>query len=323
MKGLDWSNESYVRLYRADTPAWRRLHWEAQGVYMLVLRQLDRAGTMPVDGLLPFEAVAEMTGAPEDVVERALEKIVTAGFLEVNKAEDLLVDPEFLEREETAKSDAQRQRESRNHRRDRAKSSHSVTDQSRNVTNPSQLVTDSHGASRSVTPIPSPSLIPSRTLPAEKTKRAASPSVSFKMPSEWQNLGISSPEARALSLLIENPKKVDVNGVKASHVTDEKSMRLERLHHLAELIAVSNITETDTSLQLWCAWRVKARVKARPRLASTSTKDWRNEVETLRKLRERILQRRAALTLGELNGWRGFEWEWVRGIERKSFWSEA
>lgn len=155
MKGLDWSNESYVRLYRADTPAWRRLHWEAQGVYMLVLRQLDRAGTMPLDGLLPFEAVAVMTGAPDDVAERSLAKILTSGLLEVNKGEDLLVDPEFLEREETAMSDAMRKRESRATRRDRAAPPQNVTTGSQNVTNSharSRSVTASHAASRSVTP---------------------------------------------------------------------------------------------------------------------------------------------------------------------------
>lgn len=155
---------------------------------------------------------------------------------------------------------------------------------------------------------------------AEETKSAASPRVSFEIPAEWLNLGICKTEARALALLVEHPETVDVDGVRASHVTDEKTMRLERLHHLAELIAVSNITETDTSLQLWSSWCVKARVKAKPRLPAASTKDWRREVETLRALRgaPSHLERRHALTQGELKGWRGFEWDWVQGIGHSS-----
>lgn len=313
MKGLDWSNESYARWYRADTPAWKRLHWEAQSIYGLILRKLDRAGTMPLDGLLPFEAVAEMTGAPEVVTERALEKIVAAGFLQINKAEDLLVDPEFLEREETPKSDAQRKRESRNHRRDRAKMSRNVTEQSQIVTEASRTVTGGHGASRPVTPIPSPSPSPSLSLPKEKTKSTAPPLNVLEMPPKWRKLGINKAEAETLDTLVKDPEKIDVDGVRASHVTDETTMRVERLHHLAELVVVSEgFAGGDTSLQLWCAWRVKARAKARPRLPESSPNDWRNEVETLRKLRQSPDERRHAIGQGELNGWRGFEWDWVK-----------
>lgn len=46
MRGLDWSNTSYSRLYRQDTAAWKRLKWEAQSVYVLLLRHLDRAGCL-------------------------------------------------------------------------------------------------------------------------------------------------------------------------------------------------------------------------------------------------------------------------------------
>lgn len=153
---------------------------------------------------------------------------------------------------------------------------------------------------------------------AEKTKSAASPPSPSSMPPEWRNLGISKAEARALVLLVEDPGTVDAAAVRASHVTDEKAMRLERLHLLAELIAVSaGYAASDTSLQLWCSWRSKARAKASPRLKADSQKDWRNEVETLRKLRERIMDRRAAIAAGELNGWRGFEWDWADRQERR------
>lgn len=160
MKGLDWSNESYVRLYRTDTPAFRRLRTEAQGIYVLILRKLDRAGTMQLDGLFPHEAVAEMIGADEGAVEKALERIMAAGLLEVNTEVDMLVDPEFLDREETTRTDMQRKRDSRAARRDLAKVGRSVmahpsrygTDVSHIVTDRSQPVTARHSSSQLVTP---------------------------------------------------------------------------------------------------------------------------------------------------------------------------
>ncbi len=162
---------------------------------------------------------------------------------------------------------------------------------------------------RLVLPVPSP--VPSPIPFPEKTKSAASPRVSFEIPPEWRNLGLSKAEARTLTELVEHPERIDPDGKRASHVTDEKAMRTERLHLLAELVLASNITFTDTSLQLWCAWRAKARAKAKPRLRADSQQDWRNEVETLRKLRERIEERWFAIGAGELHGWRGFEWKWM------------
>ena len=153
---------------------------------------------------------------------------------------------------------------------------------------------------------------------AEKAKSAASPPSPSSMPLEWRNLGITKAEAAELAVLVEHPERIDPDAMRATHVTDEKAMRIERLHLLAELVVVSEgFAAADTSLQLWCSWRLKARAKAKPRLPAASTKDWRNEVETLRKLRERV-ERRVGITMGELNGWRGFEWAWVEKAPRRS-----
>lgn len=166
MKGLDWTNETWVRVYRSDTPAWKRLKWEAQTVYLALLRKLDRAGCLSFDGLMDFEAVAEMTGCPEDVAERALERLYQLGFLARSGDGDMLVDPEYIERDEAASSDAQRKRDSRARRRDRA-TSQNVTRASDSVTEPSRAVTRGHGESHAVTPIPSE---PSLSEPAEPRK---------------------------------------------------------------------------------------------------------------------------------------------------------
>jgi len=118
MRGLDWSNTPYARLYRQDTAAWKRLKWEAQAVYALLLRHLDRAGCLALDGLFPWEAVAEMTGIPDAVCERSVPALVAAGFFV--EGDDKLTDPEFLDREEATMSGAQRKRDERARRRDKA-----------------------------------------------------------------------------------------------------------------------------------------------------------------------------------------------------------
>ena len=150
---------------------------------------------------------------------------------------------------------------------------------------------------------------------AENTERAASPPVS--VPKEWRNLGLTGVECQDLKSLVGRPGQINPEAVRSAKVTDEMAMRLERLHHLAVLLHVSgDYTESDTSMELWMAWRVKARGKARPRLPAGSDKDWRNEVQTLRKLHERPMERRAAIAAGELQGWRGFDWTWLE--ERRS-----
>lgn len=143
MKGLDWTNETWVRLYRTDSPSWKRLKWEAQSVYLGLQRKLNRAGCLSLDGLLDFEAVAEMIGCPEDVAERALPRLYQLGFLVKSGDGDLIVDPEFMERDEAASSDAQRKRDSRERQRDRGMS-RNVTPESRKVTEPSHSVTAGH-----------------------------------------------------------------------------------------------------------------------------------------------------------------------------------
>lgn len=163
MKGLDWTNETWVRLYRTDSPAWKRLKWEAQSVYLGLQRKLNRAGCLSLDGLLDFEAVAEMVGCPEDVAERALPRLYQLGFLVKSGDGDLIVDPEFMERDEAASSDAQRKRDSRERQRDRGMS-RNVTPESRNVTKASHSVTTGH--TRSLLDEPSP----------EETKKKNPPS---------------------------------------------------------------------------------------------------------------------------------------------------
>jgi hypothetical protein len=109
---VDWANERYVRLYTRDTTTWRLLSWEAQAIFPVLLRLVDRAGVFDVGDVAPAEALgAALAKWPLDVVERGIDSLLKRGVIEINA--DNLVIPNFLEAQEAQHSAAQRQRESR------------------------------------------------------------------------------------------------------------------------------------------------------------------------------------------------------------------
>lgn len=111
---MDWSNESYVRLYVRDTVTWKRLRWQGQTVLMHLLRKIDRSGVM--DGVEDITLdVSIMTGLPEEIVLHGIESLLREGVFEHDGC--TLFMPNFLDAQETPKSDKQRQRESRERRR--------------------------------------------------------------------------------------------------------------------------------------------------------------------------------------------------------------
>ena len=159
---MDWSNERYVRLYVRDTRTWLKLRWEGQCLFMLLIRKIDRAGILD-DIEEPVEDLSLMTGFPEEHVKEGIKSLISLGVVQINNNQ--LIVPNFLEAQETSKTDAQRQREYREKRRDKARSqnksnasqnssevSQDNAVESRNKTKPLQVVTTGHNRSQPVTP---------------------------------------------------------------------------------------------------------------------------------------------------------------------------
>lgn len=162
MKGLDLSEERYVRLYTRDSTAWALLSWEAQAVYPLLLRRLDRAGVLYTDGAEPWEAVAvQLQKFPEELIRAGVAQLIERGWLVHNAEAGALVDPLFMEADTAPRSDRARAVESRARRRDRAMSV-DVTPKSRIVTPKSQFVVE---RDETVTPIRSPGPVPNPQEP--------------------------------------------------------------------------------------------------------------------------------------------------------------
>lgn len=128
MRGLDWSDERYVRLYRTDTADWLALSWHARGLYALLRRISDRAGLIRI-GRTGRRGLAALVHASHDApaVLVALDELERDGWVEFaetgSTGDPCLILPEFLESEEARTSDAARQRSKRERERDKARAS--------------------------------------------------------------------------------------------------------------------------------------------------------------------------------------------------------
>lgn len=112
---MRWEDERYVRIYTRDTPEWISLGWEAQSLFILLLRKLDRAGVLEL-GKSGARGLAALLRMPQDVTERALAALIEDGCVE-QRGSNLVV-PNFIEAQESTMSPSVRQKESRERRRD-------------------------------------------------------------------------------------------------------------------------------------------------------------------------------------------------------------
>jgi len=160
---VNWSDERYVRVYTRDTPEWLALSFTAQGLFLLLLRKVDRSGVLPL-GKLGRRAVAVVVNHPGEWprLEPALNELAADGCIEIHGS--VLVIPNFIAAQESVMSGAQRSREWRERGREERKAAALRGDA------PSRpgdgTSTGGDAASRSVTPC-DPSL-PSLAEPSEK-----------------------------------------------------------------------------------------------------------------------------------------------------------
>ncbi len=113
---MRFEDERYVRLFTRDTTTWLMLRWQGQCVMAMLLRKVDRIGVFDLSGEKAEEAVAALTGMPLEVVEPGLARMLKHGVIE--RGEDCLIFPKFLEAQEACMSPNARQAESRLRRRD-------------------------------------------------------------------------------------------------------------------------------------------------------------------------------------------------------------
>lgn len=113
---MDFSDESYVRLYTRRTMNSRLIGWEGRAVLHELMHDLDRAGVLEIEDVEPAEAVSIITGLPLEVARVGLEKCIERKVLEVHG--NHIVWPNWVDGQTAPRSDKARQSESRARRRD-------------------------------------------------------------------------------------------------------------------------------------------------------------------------------------------------------------
>lgn len=181
---MRWEDERYVRLYTRDTVDWQVLSFEAQGLFALLLRKVDRAGLLRL-GKHGAKGVAVAIGHPgrADVVDAALQELLNDGCVAIRG--DVLVIPNYVEAQEANASDRARQQTRRERDRDAAMAKETlptetlpsdppVTKRDAPVTLRDGAVTKRDETSRAVTGghAPSHAVTPSRAVPC-LTSRAS------------------------------------------------------------------------------------------------------------------------------------------------------
>ena len=121
---MRYEDEAWIRLYVRDTMTWLSWSWEAQGLFCCLIRKLDRAGLMPLDGYQADLVVSIQTRWPLDVVKKALPQLMRPdqdGVATIAVVNDCLIATRFVEAQNATNSGAKRSKEFRARKRELAR----------------------------------------------------------------------------------------------------------------------------------------------------------------------------------------------------------
>ena len=147
---MNFEDERFVKIYPRNTTNWKLLGWEGRCVLMMLLREVDRAGCLDLEG--GMEGLALLLDLPPDVTERGFSACVKRGSVVQNGNTAII--PNFVKAQEARQTDRVRQAESRARRRELGMMSQNVTNETRTVTKRDEMshrVTPSHTESHAVT----------------------------------------------------------------------------------------------------------------------------------------------------------------------------
>ena len=149
---MNWPDEHWVKLYTRDTAAWMMLSFEAQALFVLLLRKVDRAGVLELDPQHVNGSIAAVLGHAHrhEQIGSALAELVKDGCVGITNGR--LVIRNFLEAQSARMSDRLRASEMRARRRDAIATVTNrdapITIRDASVTVRDETVTPHHTASR-------------------------------------------------------------------------------------------------------------------------------------------------------------------------------
>lgn len=150
---MRWEDERWIKVYTRDTADWLALSWKAQGLYGLIERKVDTAGTLDL-GRRGKPGLSAHIGGPSAwaEMEPALDELIREGWVVLSGT--TLVVPTFVDSQRATQSDKARKQRERERARDVALKGANVTNRDASVTNcddGSQNVTKCHEESEAVT----------------------------------------------------------------------------------------------------------------------------------------------------------------------------
>lgn len=112
---MNWSEEFWIKLYRRMSPSFMAMHWQARGMFRLVITELDPSTGRLELGRLGLKAVAVSIRAPWPEVEQYFQECLDDGCLAVDGND--LVCPNYVEAQEAVQTGAARMRKLRETRK--------------------------------------------------------------------------------------------------------------------------------------------------------------------------------------------------------------
>ena len=131
---MDWSSERWVKLYTRKTPSWNVLPWQSRALLPLLLKECDRSGQIEL-GRAGVAGLAACVGLPIEVAAPGLAGLIEDGSVTVGNA--VLTVEKYVEAQESATSNAERQRR--------------FKDRQKHLKSPDMQVTGGNGRKRAVT----------------------------------------------------------------------------------------------------------------------------------------------------------------------------
>jgi len=110
---MRWPDEVWIKLYTRDEPDWMAMSWQARGLFVLLMRAVDRAGILSLKGKQKLKAVAVTVRAQWMEIEAPLQELLDDGCVRYSEIEGKLWIPNFVDAQTSTMSDVGRKRKSR------------------------------------------------------------------------------------------------------------------------------------------------------------------------------------------------------------------